>query len=190
MTVAEQPPITGQTTLLQRDSFAFLAMMWLPRLLIIVVVVLFIVAAGTWLATLSEAQRLRFSDDPVAGFTRFMTQLGWVPIVFTVLFVLFLAAVNWLQMARLPMENRKVSYEANQDALITRDAAGAEFKLPWTMVRTLRPGKHLLILKLGMRVWRYVPWRAFAPEDRVRLLALAQARIAPQASSAAAKDRS
>ena len=182
MTEPEQRPITGQTTLLQRDSFIFVAM-WLPRFLIILMVVLFAAAAALWLSTLSESKRLRFSDDPLAGFQAFMTQLGWVPILFAVVFVLLLAVVVWLQMARLPLENRKVSYEANQDALITRDAAGAELKLPWTMVRTLRPGKHLLILKLGMRAWRYVPWRAFAPEDRARLLALAQARIAPRASS-------
>lgn len=177
MTTSDRPPIVGQTTLSLGDSFAFLAAQ-LPRVLVGMFVLSTMLFVILWFVLLTDAERAHFDADTAAGIRRFLTDAGWMPLALTALWPVLLVVLSWVQFHRIPALNRQLRYEIDAEGIVTRDAAGTELKVPWTMVQQTRTTRHLLLLKLNTRAWRYLPWRAFAPEDRDRLLALASQSVA------------
>lgn len=174
---SEPVTVTGQTTLRQSDQFRFLAT-WLPRVLLIMFALCCVVFTAAWLFGMSERRRAYYAANPWEGAREILGDIAWVPLAATAFYGVVLFALTWFQFRRLPAASRMVTYQADAEALTTRDAAGAELKVPWTMVREVRTAGHLLILKLKTRAWRYLPLRAFAADDRQRLQALIGRQVA------------
>ena len=185
MTASDRASLTGQAILSRRDAFAFF-LVWLPRAVLGMFVLATMVFAGLWFAFLTEGQRAAFDADTGAGIRHFLSHAGWWPVAATAAWTLILGLATQVQFLRMPMPARRLHYEADAEGLVTRDEAGAQLKIPWSIVREIKPTKHLLLLKLNTRAWRYLPWRAFAPEDRTRLIALARRYSALQTATPAA----
>jgi hypothetical protein len=74
---------------------------------------------------------------------------------------------------KMPQANRTIIYEIDAKAIVTRDAADFALAIPWRSVAAARETRELLFLTLSSGALRFIPWRAFAPQDRARLRAVA-----------------
>lgn len=166
--------ITGGTTLRYGDEFAF-HLIRLPSYLIGLVPVLTLVVTVCWWWALPGEARAAISElpggDPLVYWLSDIGDLLLAMIGFC-LFWIFLGA--YLQFRRLGPEHWSLSYAASAEALTTRDAAGVELTLPWSNAARMRVTGRLLLVQYRWGLWRYVPLRAFAAEDRGLLLAYAR----------------
>ncbi|MCZ0735858.1 YcxB family protein [Phreatobacter sp. AB_2022a] len=179
---AEPAAITGQTTLRQTDQLRFL-LAWLPRVLAIMFGLCCIAFVAGWLFGMPARRRAYYLANPWEGLRDVLGDIGWMPVAATAFYALVLFALSWFQFHRVPAASRAVRYEANDEALITRDEAGAALTLPWAMLREVKATGHLLVMKLRTRAWRYLPLRAFSPKDQARLQALIERRLATNANA-------
>jgi hypothetical protein len=172
-TSADTLPVVGTLTLTAGDNFAFLFSR-LPRLVTVACIASAVTATLVWLLTMSAKKSALLRQDPIFGVKNFTIEvIPWI-LAYAVLFVGVICLCSWLGFLRTPLDNRQLTYQADGEALRTSDAAGAILTLPWSLTRQTRITKHLLLMELKTRVWRYVPLRAFSAADRSRLIALAQ----------------
>ncbi|MBK9081511.1 MAG: hypothetical protein IPL88_05245 [Rhizobiales bacterium] len=165
-----EAPIAGATTLEVGDALAAiharmpllatrLAALWLVLLAIMVMI-------EAYDAPASSTGELMLRIAPfAAGGSAVLVGLG----------VAFGYLVQALAFRRLPRDNRVLRYAVDASGLQTRDAAGAQLFIPWTMARRVWATRTLFVMQLPGGVIRYAPLRAFAEADRPRLLALARA---------------
>lgn len=170
--------VTGQTKLLPSDQLRFI-LTWLHRPLLIMFGLCCLAFTVAWFLGLSTRRRAFYAESPWSGVQDFLRDIAWVPLAATAFYGLILLALSYVQFHRMPAPSRQLSYEADAKGLVTRDEAGAELKLPWSMVRAVKTTRHLLLLKLKTRAWRYLPLRAFAPDDQERLQALIDQNVTP-----------
>ena len=161
--------IRGHATLEWGDQVRFLGRPYAKALLKYGAIMI-VVFAGVWASTLSDEYWLMLRSEPLASLFLFIAD-AWPFYLgtFAVLAVV-MAAHSWLAFHRYPHINRQLSYEVTADGIVTRDAAGFILTMPWTSIIRTRNTPRALHLQTVARGWRYVLWRAFAPEDRDQIL--------------------
>jgi hypothetical protein len=96
----------------------------------------------------------------------------FIPIAAAIL-LLYVVLIVPLTMRRMGRDRRALTYEIDEAGIRTKDALGAELVLPWSNIKRLIFRKRILLLRLRPAGWRYLPLRAFAPDDRTRVGELA-----------------
>ncbi len=91
-------------------------------------------------------------------------------------FALVVAAVA-IAHFRTSKDQRRISYELDDAAVVMRDATGASLACPWGNVRGARETARAVRLTLKPMGSRYIPKRAFAAIDLPMLRALLQERL-------------
>jgi hypothetical protein len=176
--MSEDKTIRGETTMTWSDQ-ARLSARTIIRFMLIFSVVEAVVFFVIWAMSSSDREWLRLRHDPLSALGLFAKD-AWPIFVscFVLLLMLLIGLFSWC-FHRLPDANRRISYEASEDSLVTRDAANFALTVPWSMVIRVRNNDQLLHMQLAPGGWRTVFWRAFAPEDREPILRWAQ-RIATE----------
>jgi len=161
--------IRGQATLEWRDEVRFLARPYAKALLKYAAIMVLVFGA-VWAFTLPDEDWIALRSEPLVSLGRFVAD-AWPFYLgtFAVLAVV-MAGHSALSFHRYPHVNRQLSYEVTAAGLTTRDAADLALTLPWASIIRARNTRHALHLQTVTRAWRYVSWRAFAPEDRDQIL--------------------
>lgn len=169
--------IEGGTTLRLADAVAFRLARW-PAML--AMLVLWIVIAVVVMAAVSMLTKRPVAwTDPTILLGRATLDILFIGLLAgsAALLTSLLFEVAFLR--RLPAAQRRLHYHADGKAIELRDEAGFVLNTPWSAVTKVRVGYGLLLLKFGT-FWRFVPLRAFSPEDGRRLVALAEAGKLPR----------
>jgi hypothetical protein len=161
--------IRGQATLEWGDQLRFLTRK-LGKLLWIYAAVMPVVLGLIWALTLPDDQWLALRVYPLASLVDFVAD-AW-PFFLGTLVALIVVMVGsaYVGFRRFPDANRKLSYEVSAKGILTKDAANFALMVPWASIVRTRNTPRFLYLKTVPGAWRYVLWRAFAPEDRDRIL--------------------
>jgi len=132
--------------------------------------IMVLVFAAVWAGTLPDQDWLGLRSAPLRSLGLFVAD-AW-PFYAGTFGVLaaVMAGHSCLAFHRFPHINRQLSYEVNAAGVVTRDAAGFTLTIPWASIIRTRNTRHALHLQTVTRAWRYVLWRAFAPEDRGQIL--------------------
>jgi hypothetical protein len=175
--------IRGQATLEWGDQLRFLVRPYAKALLKYGAIMVAVFAA-VWASTLSDQDWLGLRSEPLHSLGLFVAD-AWPFYVgtFGVLAVV-MAGHSCLAFHRYPHINRQLAYEVNAAGLVTRDAAGFVLTMPWTSIIRTRNTPRALHLQTVTRAWRYLLWRAFAPEDRDQILRWATRQTAAPMSDA------
>jgi hypothetical protein len=170
--MSEAEIMRGQTTLTFLDHVRGWGRL-IAKMTLISAALLAVALFLTWAAYLHDADWLRLREAPLAGLRDFALDAG-------PFFAGTLAAVDLVILAaifgafvKMPQANRTIFYEIDDEAIVTRDAADFALTIPWRSVVAARESKQLLFLTLSSGALRFIPWRAFAPQERARLKALA-----------------
>jgi len=161
--------IRGSATLEWSDQFRFL-MRPFAKALARFGAIMALVFVAVWASTLSDQDWLDLRSAPLRSLGLFVADV-WPFYAGTFgALVVVMAGHSCLAFLRFPHFNRQLSYEVNAAGVVTRDAAGFALTIPWASIIRTRDTRHALHLQMATRAWRYVLWRAFAPEDRDQIL--------------------
>jgi len=101
--------------------------------------------------------------------------LGYIVIVvlaaliFTLWSLLFFPLLDGFMLLRMGRERRALRYEIDETRITTKDALGTELLIPRDNVLRVFMTRHLMVLRVKPRHWRFLVLRAFSPADRARL---------------------
>ncbi len=170
--------IHGQATLEWGDQVRFMVRPHAKALLrsAAIMVPLF---GAIWASTLPDEDWVALRSAPLLSLGRFLAD-AW-PFYFGTLAVLVVVMAGWslFSFHRFPHLNRQLSYEVTATGVTTRDAANFALTVPWASIIRTRNTPRALHIQTVTRVWRYLLWRAFAPEDRDQILRWAAGQRAP-----------
>ncbi len=173
---SHNPVFTGKFTLCYSDALSF-QLAVLPRTAIMIFIFGILYLSGVWFAFLSHSEWEYLKLDPAWGFEKWFSEIGPIFAVAYIFVILLILFAGWFNVYRTPGENRELIVELYSDALKTRDAANASIVVPWKMVRKIRTTKAVLLMRQRIRGWRFVPLRAFRPDELPHVIALARDRI-------------
>jgi hypothetical protein len=161
--------IRGQATLEWSDQLRYV-LRKLGKLLWLYAAIMPVVLGSIWALFLPDEQWLALRVYPLASLVDFAAD-AW-PFFLGPLLALILLIVGsaYVAFRRFPDANRKLSYEASPKGILTKDAADFALMVPWTSIVRTRNTPRFLYLKTVPGAWRYLLWRAFAPEDRDQIL--------------------
>lgn len=115
-----------------------------------------------------------------------LTPLDAVISVISVLLTVLATVLLWLTLIaaalaayhlRAGSEQRDVSYEFADAGLTVRDATGASIVCPWSIVRRALETRRAVRLDTKPMGSRYVPKRAFTPDDMAKLRRLLSEKL-------------
>ena len=170
-------PIRGNVVLELRDVLAYL-LIFLPKFVAIVIGVSTIVMPAVGFLAMTDRESARFWVAPGTAAWAFFAEVAPIAILFALGAALFIALVQTIVFWRMPMANRILSFEIDQDFLVTRDQMGAEFRMPWTLCRRIWIRMGLVLMKFYAGRVRYFPLRAISDADRQRTIDLVMTRLA------------
>lgn len=177
--MSEQRTIRGQTVMRWEDQ-ARSALRPIVRYMILFSLAMIAALVLVWSITSSDEDWLLLRHEPRAAFALILRD-SWPFFASGVALVLaLLVAVHGWSFHHLPEPSRLLSYEANRDGIVTRDAADFALSVPWSSVVSVRSNDYMMRMRLAAGGSRVVFWRAFAPEDREQVLSWAR-RAATQA---------
>jgi hypothetical protein len=161
--------IRGQATIGWHDQARYLVRPY-AKALATYAAIMVLVFGAIWAFTLPDEGWIALRSEPLGALFLFVAD-AWPFYLgtFAVLAVV-MAGHSALAFCRYPQVNRQLSFEVTAAELTTRDAANVVLILPWTSVIRTRNTRQALYLQTVTRAWRYVPWRAFVPEDRDQIL--------------------
>jgi hypothetical protein len=171
--MSAEKTIHGETMLTWRDQARLAARSVVRYMLIFTVAATFVVLV-VWATNLSDEEWLLLRHDPLSMLRDAAQDVG--PVLAAGVAVMLALLVSFYARAfyRFPHPNRRISYQATKDRLVTRDVAGFALTVPWSNVIRVHNGKHVLRMRHAAGGWRTVFWRAFAPEDREQILRWAE----------------
>ncbi|MHB2264086.1 hypothetical protein [Aliihoeflea sp. PC F10.4] len=97
-------------------------------------------------------------------------QIGPILLPVFILMLFMPHAVTMFHLMRRPATDRQVAYEIGTDTMTIRDGAGAAQSIPWSLVTRTKIRNDILFVKLRIGAWRVFLLRAFAPDERARLI--------------------
>lgn len=165
--------IHGEITLTWGDR-ARLSARPVVRYMLIFTVAATLVVLVVWATNLSDEEWLLLRHDPLSMLRNAAQDVGSVLAAGVAVMLALIVSFYARAFYRFPHPNRRISYEATKDRLVTRDAAGFALTVPWSNIVRVRNDKHMMRMQLASGGWRAVIWRAFAPEDREQILRWAQ----------------
>ena len=167
--MSDDVTIRGQATLEWGDQFRFVTRK-LTSVLWKYVIAMIVMFGMIWALTLPDEQWLALRVYPLASLVDFAAD-AW-PFFLGPLLALIVLIVGsaYVAFRRFPDANRKLSYKASPKGILTKDAADFALMVPWTSIVRTRNTPRFLYLKTVPGAWRYLLWRAFAPEDRDQIL--------------------
>jgi hypothetical protein len=165
----ETPVIRGQATIDWRDQARYLVRPY-AKALAMYAAIMVLVFGAIWVFTLSDTGWIATRSEPLGALFLFIADVWPFYLGTFVVLALVMAGHGAVVFYRYPQVNRQLSFEVTAAELRTRDASDVVLAVPWTSVVRTRNTRHALYLQIVTRAWRYVPWRAFAPEDRDQIL--------------------
>jgi hypothetical protein len=161
--------IRGHATIGWRDQARYLARPY-GKALAKYAAIMVVMFGAIWAFTLPDDAWIALRSEPLASLGRCIADIWPFYCGTFAVLALVMAGHSALAFRRYPQVNRQMSYEVTASGLITRDAAAVALTVPWTSVIRTRNTRQALYLQNTARGWHYLPWRAFAPEDRDRIL--------------------
>ena len=161
--------IRGQATLALSDQLRFAETTYAKTFLIGMALVVPLFGA-IWAFTLSDADWIGLRTAPLHSLGHFVADIWPFYLAMAAWLVLATVGRTWWSFVRFPHVNRQLSFEVTAAGVMTRDAANFSLMVPWASIIRTRNTDHALYIQLVSRTWRYLLWRAFAPEDRDQIL--------------------
>jgi hypothetical protein len=161
--------IRGQATLEWGDQLRHV-LRKLGKLLWLYAAIMPVVLSSIWALTLPDEQWLALRVYPLASLVDFVADAWPFFLGPLVALIVLIVGSGYVAFRRFPDANRKLSYEVSAKGILTKDAADFALMVPWTSIMRTRNTPRMLYLKTVPGAWRYLLWRAFAPQDRDQIL--------------------
>jgi hypothetical protein len=168
MADTETTPISGTVTLNSADNLRILLLLvpWLSQRVGILTVIVFGFVGA---AAIAFDSRLSFTEAPFEAIGFAFRQL-WPFAIGTFLFALTLVVIiSTVKWARLPRQNKVVTYSVDAKGVTTTDAACASVHVPWSMITRSRLTSRYITMKTRPGGLRFLPLRAFSADDGEKL---------------------
>jgi hypothetical protein len=123
-----------------------------------------------WAIHSSDEEWLMLRHEPLHALGAFGRDVWKIFLACFLLLLVLLTCAYVRAFYRLPQPSRQIAYEATKDCLVTSDAADFALTVPWSSVIRVRNSGYIMRMKLAAGIWRFLFWRAFAPEDRDQVL--------------------
>lgn len=186
--MSEERTIRGETVMRWEDQARY-ALRPILRAMVIFTGAMSAVLLLVWSINSTDDDWLLLRHAPLSALV-LVAGGGWPFFASGFVLVLALMIVTRLwSFYRLPDVNRRLSYEATQHGIVTRDSADFALSVPWSSVVEVRNSNHMMRVRLAAGGWRTVLWRAFAPEDRDQVLSWAMRAGKPTISLASGAAR-
>ncbi len=167
--MADDITIRGQVTLEWGDQFRFV-MRKLISLLWKCAAAMAVLFGMIWALTLPDGQWLALRAHPLAALGDFAADVWPFYLGTLSALVIVMLGSSFAAFRRYPDVNRKLSFEVDAKGILTKDAADFALMVPWSSIVRTRNTSRILYMKTVPGAWRYLLWRAFAPEDRDQIL--------------------
>lgn len=154
--------ITGHATLTAMDQFR--AFWWGGGRFVRIAGVLALIGLALLLVLLGFASE----DD---------TETLATPLLMLIVFVVMWPIIILWGHRRMSSEQREISYEIDRQQVAWRDATGALFALPWSVLRHVAERKSGFVFAVRPAGARWIPRRAFTPKAAAALRRLARAKL-------------
>lgn len=99
---------------------------------------------------------------------------GWQMLPLLAIIALSIPLLSAMRFMRLPVQNKIVSYTADQTGIEISDATGVSLQTPWSAVKRANRTQRHLVMNMHAGGKYFAPWRAFSPADAERLWSLVQ----------------
>lgn len=173
MTNTRTTPISGTVTLTSADNTRIL-FVHLRRLIGVLPLFLAIVFSAVGIVGIGLDDRLSLREDPAAAVSTMIRELWPFMAGSLILILMIVIVLNAIKWTRYPASDKIITYVADETGITTSNAADASVHVPWSMIGHRRKTKHYIIMKTTAGAWRFVPLRAFSPDDGTRLWQLAE----------------
>ncbi len=170
--MAGENQIHGTTTLTYADQLAF-HRIWISRFLLIYMCVVLLVFIPAWLYALQPWQWAVMRAAPSFMVKDFMRQIGFLALGGIAFFIIIILLADWLKFGNLPNDNKKLTYRIDEKMIDTTDAANVSLIMPWSMIKQISFLPKIIVIKTKARVTRWMPTRAFSPDDQAIIARLA-----------------
>jgi hypothetical protein len=177
MADTQTTPISGAVTLSSADNIRIL-LLQLPRLSLRLAILVIVVFGFVGAAAIAFDSHLSFAEAPfeaMGSAFRTLWPFAIGAFFYALVLVAIVSAIKW---ARFPPENKIVTYTADAQGMTTTDAAGASIHVPWSTVEQSKRTSRYITMKTKPGALRFVPFRAFSPDEGERLWQLARAHTA------------
>jgi hypothetical protein len=172
---AHTSPISGSVTLTFGDNISILLTQF-PTFICRLTVFLGIVFTAAALIGIGLDSRLSLREDPATAVSTAIREIWPFMAGSLVLIVAIVVICSTIKWGRYPAENKRVTYTADDSGITTSDAAGASVHVPWSMIKHSRRTKRHVVMKTTPGGLRFLPFRAFSPDDGERLWRLVRAK--------------